>query len=579
MESSAIGMSTRSGWRGGVGWLGWAGFFGLVLLVARYWHSGQMGFYEDDYTLVTRAMASTWPEVSDFVGGLLLGFGGQGRPLQHSLIYLLSWIAGQFGGLPQAYWLGWAILTLNSVLAFALLRRLFPLAAALAGGLAFALYGADTTQAFLYHAFGLQQSLTYLLIALHLYLADRKVLPYIVIAGALLSYETTFPVFLAAPLLTSRRGKALAREFGRHAGILAVLFLAVFVLRLLAEEQRVAGLAITDILTLPTLHMLQGTVVSLGTYFYRPYQTLQAVDGEMAVVLAGSLLSLGAVFWLTSGTSLAVPAELLLAIRRRSVDAVGQPTRWLLRLAAGGVAMIALAYPLTFTVRAYAISGRDTRVHFAAVVGAAIVWAVGTDLLLGLAASPSRRRMLNAGLAGYFTLMVGFGFVVQRSYVRAWELQQSFWTDVVRLCPDLDDGTVILVGPDGLEDPRFIYANQWNLPRVLEQVFAFPLDWEIPPRVYRLAADWEASIVTQDGRFLLDASTVVAPRATYETVDPAQVIVLRSAGGRLERAPGELIVQGTPYQTRPVPDAIPAAFPPGFLYQELVGGGLAGLLP
>ena len=37
--------------------------------------------------------------------------------------------------------------------------------------------------------------------------------------------------------------------------------------------------------------------------------------------------------------------------------------------------MLILAYPLTFTVRAYAISGRDTRVHLGAVLGAALLWA------------------------------------------------------------------------------------------------------------------------------------------------------------------------------------------------------------
>ncbi len=544
---------------------------GLILFIARYWHSPRMGFYEDDYTLVTRAMASSWPEVRDFIWSLLSGFGGQGRPLQHTMVYLLSWLAGRLGGLPQAYWIGWGILTLNAILAFALFRRLFSPAAALAGGLAFALFGADTTQAFLYHSFGLQQSLTYLLIALHLYLSDRRVLSYVVILGSLLSYETAYPVFLAAPLLAWKRGMSLRRELGRHAAVLATLFLVTLAVRFVTGEQRVAGLGFQDVLTVPLLHMLEGPLVSLGTFIYRPLQTLQALDGEMAVVLLVSLASFSTAFLLMRSPDAPTVHELLDALQNRSAARLGEATRRWARLFGAGTLMVVLAYPLTFTIRAYAISGRDTRVHFAAVVGAAIVCACVAELALGLARTPMKRRVLSGILAVYFALMVGFGFVVQRSYVRAWELQRTFWAEVVRLCPDLTPGTVILVEPTGIEDPRFIYANQWNLPRVLDQIIAFPSGWDAPPRVYRLAPDWQANLVQADGSIRLDAATVVAPPSLYGSAESREVIFLESGGGSLRRIGHELVVNGTPVPIRGLPQGQPPAFTSGFLYALLVG--------
>jgi len=556
--------------RTGADWLGYP-ILVAALFVARYGHSASMGFYEDDYTLVTRAMASTWPEVREFVSQLLLSFGGQGRPLQHSLVYLLSWMAGRLGGLPQAYWIGWGILTLNASLAYGLLRRLFDPAAAFAGALAFALFGGDTTQAFLYHSFGLQQSLTYLLIALHLYLSDRRVLSYVFVLGSLLSYETAFPVFLAAPLLAQRRGKPLLRRIAGHAAILAAMFTAVLLLRLATGEQRVAGLGFPAIVTVPLLHMLQGTFVSLGTYLYRPLQVFQAFDPEMAAVLAVAFVGLAAGFWLVRPVASIPASELVAALRARSLQGLSDSTRRLLRLIGAGLLMVVLAYPLTFTIRAYAISGRDTRVHFAAVVGAAILWACLAELAYGLALTPMKRRLVSGILAAYFAVMVGFGFVVQRSYVQAWELQRGFWTEVVGLCPDLTSGTVILVDPSGLEDPRFIYANHWNLPRVLEQVLAFPSDWESPPRVFRLAPGWEAALVTEGGRFLLDASTVVAPPSLYGTVDSRQVIFLETTGGTLRRVGGEMIVDDAAFSIRELPQGPQPTFAPGFLYDDLVG--------
>ncbi|MCJ7707659.1 MAG: hypothetical protein MUO38_08595, partial [Anaerolineales bacterium] len=438
------------------------------------------------------------------------------------------------------------------------------------------LYGADATQAWITGTFGLQQSLTYLLIALHLYLSDRRVLSYVLVLGSLLSYETAFPVFLAAPLLARRRGRPLLRQITGHAVILAAMFTAVFLLRLATGEQRVAGLGFPAIVTVPLLHMLQGTVVSLGTYLYRPLQVFQAFDPETAAVLAVAFVGLAAGFWLVRPVASIPASELVAALRARSLQSLSDSTRRLLRLIGAGLLMVVLAYPLTFTIRAYAISGRDTRVHFAAVIGAALLWACLASLLYGLACTAGRRRLISGILAAYFAVLVGFGFVVQRSYVRAWELQRAFWTEVVRLCPDLEAGTVVLVDPSGLEDPRFIYANHWNLPRVLEQNFVFPAGWESPPRVYRLAPGWEANLVTEDGQFRLDGSTVVAPPSLYDTVDSRQVMFLETGEGELLRVGGELVVNGTAHPIRALSQGASTHFEAGFLYRYLLGNGAGG---
>ena len=131
-----------------------------------------------------------------------------------------------------------------------------------------------------------------------------------------------------------------------------------------------------------------------------------------------------------------------------------------------GLVLLILTYPLTFTTRPTAISGRETRVHLAAVVGAAMVAG-------GVAAGGLRwaRRRFPAWvgaavLAATLALLLGYGFQVQQDYVRAWELQRSFWRDLVPQIQDAGEGVVVMVDPAGLADTLQIGANTWNLPRV-----------------------------------------------------------------------------------------------------------------
>ncbi len=232
--------------------------------------------------------------------------------------------------------------------------------------------------------------------------------------------------------------------------------------------------------------------------------------------------------------------------------------------------MMVLAYPLTFTVRAYAISGRDTRVHAAGVIGAAFLLGAVMLLILWIADSYQRKRVAVLLLAVWLGLMAGFGFVIQRDYRLAWTYQQEFWSDLVQLVPDVEDGTVILVDPGGLTDTRHIGANYWNLPRVLEQLYVFPGDWDRPPRVYRLTENWKDGIITSDGVLALDASTVFAPPSTLGMADPANAILITTDDGKPNRvqAPigiGDQIIEFMTSSRMNEPQ-----FAHGFLYRYLI---------
>ena len=499
--------------------------------------------------MVVRAMAADWPEVREFLVGQFSQFAGQGRPLQHGLVFLFGYLSGRLGGLLPAYWLGYVIVATNCVLFYLLLRKLGDGLLALIGGLAYALFSADTTQAFLYHAFGLQPALTFLILASLAYLSKRRALAYVLSLGSLLSYETTYLVFLGIPLLEREWNRSWAKRLTLHAAIGLAILGVVTAIRATIGEERVLGLEAADLLQVSLLHMLQGPPVAVGSYLLRPIQAI--IDMDLGIGLV-SLISL-VVFWAglnwMSSFHRPDPTE-----RAR-----------LVRLLIAGLALVALAYPLTFTVRAYAISGRDTRVHLAAAVGAAIVLASAWRLALTISAEGRLRRVVPAGLSAMLALLVGFGVVVQKDYARAWELERRFWTSLVLFVPDMGEGTVILVDPAGLIDTRHIDANTWSLPLVLQYIYGFPSGWDPKPSVHRLLPDWRV-------RSLQNPLELKAVDYKWEyIVVPWNDAVLLSTSAGMAVGRIEEVELGEDHFSlaRPANPSAPV-FPRGLLYDELV---------
>jgi hypothetical protein len=100
--------------------LGVISFLAITQWVARYWHSGRFGWYEDDLTIIPRAVQMTNAELWAFVSNYIINFYGHARPLSDSLIYLLSHSGWKLGGMWGAYWIGYGIAVLNASLFYTL---------------------------------------------------------------------------------------------------------------------------------------------------------------------------------------------------------------------------------------------------------------------------------------------------------------------------------------------------------------------------------------------------------------------------------------------------------------------------
>jgi hypothetical protein len=542
-----------------------------LILVARYWNLEDFGLYEDDYTRIPIAIGMTGSEIWQFIKGVFLRFGEQGRPFHPSLIYFLSSLGGKIGGLTALYWIGYGIIVTNAILFYTLLKRYSHRSIALLSGLSFALFSADTTQAFLTHSLGVQPSLLFFLLACHFYLSGRRLLSYLLVLISLLCYETIFPVFLAIPLLKKMWNSKLAREILIHGAILSFMLIAVFIGRILTGEDRIAGLELPSAILTSVTHMFQGPIVSMGTYLYRPIQTLLSLDTANIAPMILFFPVFILIFSRLNLESLPDFRAIFTSIRRKEIPStLKDEFAELAKLIASGLIMLTLAYPLTFTVRAYAISGIATRVHFAAVVGASIAWGCISIIIL-LVTTAVRKRFIGTLInASIFTLLVGFGFIVQTDYRNSWEFQKALWTDVVQLAPDITDGTVILIDPQGLQYTRYIDANTWNLPRILNQIFVFPNSWEEPPRVYRLHPSWQPNIVTEEGLAHINHTTVSAPSDHFTVVHSTDVILLETTQGGISRRSDQLEINGIPYPFKDTSTGEDIQFDKGILYDYLI---------
>jgi len=516
-------------------------FIFIAVLIWRYFHLFDFGLYEDDFTRIPRAMSMSYGELWNTILRLFRILGGQGRPFHDVLIYLFAGTIGRWFGLWSLYLLGAFFFSVNIALLYELLMKVSSKSLAIIACLAFLLFPADTTQIYLTHSLGVQPALTAILLAYHLSLRGQHAWAYLAAFFSLFCYETIFLLFLAAPLMVRGIKRNSIRPFLRHLVIILALLVSAVLLRLWIGESRALSIDFQTIITTPFLHMVQGPFVSMGAYFLRPYQVLTGGRWDLVLIAIGSVFILAGLSWyFLRDLCRRKPAVLqdhdggtfnLGGIRIKLSSVQWHYFQYMLI----GSFLLLVAYPLTFTVRAYAITGRDTRVHLAAAFGAAILFASVVCFSLTVVRRSAFRYVTSSIVVLVLAMNGSFAYKIQLDYQRSWEEQQEFWSYLTRSCSDVDEGTILLLEPAASDEKRQISSNSWNLPRILEQLFQFPDSWQDLPRVYLLADSWYESILDSNGDFVLSGTTTLAPPSLYRTVDPGNVILLRDSGDSYER--------------------------------------------
>lgn len=552
---------------------------------------GEFGLYEDDYWRIPPAMEARWGELWTWLTNLVLNYGHtQGRPLHDGLIQLFAWIGAHLGGMLGMFVLAFVIVAANSILFLAVLRRAeLPEHVAIPAAFAFALFPADTTQAFLTHSFGIQPSLGFLLLGTYLYLSGRRKVAHVVAAGSLFCYETIYPLWLGIPLLEREWNGRWRRHAALHSGVFALVVSGAVLLRSVAGEERVHLLKSEAVRQRLMHNIVEGPVVALSSYWHKFREGIGSLNAEYWWVLA---VAAAAVFSALSVIELppwpgfrARASEAALrrkkkrgkkkpevqprGVRGRPRDPLAFISQAVqiraVRLVAASLVLLALAYPFTATVDARTTFGRGTRVHVAAAVGASLLIGLIWSALLRISARLKCALLAVLAATVYFIGLVGAGLEVQGEYARSWRVQQEAWTQIVRLAPDLTQDTVVLVERIGAAGLREIAPWSWATHMVVWRLYEFPADWSRWPQVIPIFRGWEAKL--RAGRPL---RSVVELPSYQKLPEKPEYILLRGRRGRLVRM--ETPIPGVrtlaPLKRRPADAEVP--FRRRVLYRYLI---------
>ena len=529
----------------------------LITWIAHFWYFNHLGLYEDDYAFIGNILTMDFSRFVDSVKNMNLAF-FQGRVVGFNILFFSAYFAGKLGGLPLIYISAYLLVLTNNILFYLFLQRLWnqPIFV-LTGTLAFTLFPADNTRAFLTHIHILP-AITFLLLAFLSYLNDKKIWSYLLITASFLSYETCFLLFITAPFLTKKPQSEIFKELIKHLFILGTIFLVVLILRKLTGDSRVGDLDIATAIFTPIRQIITGPFVCLGTFVYRPWQTLHNLRGELLIFVPLSLLML---LWL-----------FLQNYRFSGLDS-GENWPIIKQLSLLGISLLFLAYPLTFTVPATLISGRDSRVHAAAVVGASILGGILGYLIVYLANSYRQKNLAALLLATYFSLLIGFGIIVQQQNKLSWKYQQAFWADVIQLAPDLSDGQVILVDAPSLPWGSQLYPFAWSMPSVVGQLYQFPWQWKNVPKLYKLNPDWQLKIAA-NGEIALNNDNGLLffyyPWEPARQVKTSEIILLQEKDGKLVRTTTPIVAGAKKFSFKPLTNSTLDSFEKAYLYDYLI---------
>jgi hypothetical protein len=515
----------------------------LVVWVTHFFHARQFGLYEDDWSRIPYTAGIRWLQLWRLIwASTVTPDLSQGRPLHPAFIYIFSFLGFKSGSLTGLYAIALTIAIANSLLFHSFLLKVYrDTRFALLGALAFCVFPADTTQAFLTHALGVQTAICLLLIAFHFYLTGWKKISYFVILVMLFNYETPFLVFAVAPLLGPRPKWALTK----HWIAMACILLCSVAYRSTTGEDRVAHMGARQVF-LGTSNMLTGPLTCLAMYIYRPIEAAVKLRGADWLVTLLSITAFAAIFF-----ALYVSRRYFINFApsggfARTTEHSGDDERQF-RL---GLVMLLLAYPLTLTTVGISIAGLGTRVHTAAIFGGSTLCAWICSDFLSRVSNARRRYLRILCVACFYGLLLGFGLTVQHDYAIGWTEQREFWTDLLALCPPLDNGDVVLLDPKGLRDTRqllFLRKDVNGVPETrqirsldnvvlgLPALYDFPSTWTLRPQVFRLPPNWEKQIFVEGDMMRLltvEAPYFFDPRSRGP-VSPSHVIFVDTKDGLL----------------------------------------------
>jgi hypothetical protein len=458
-------------------------FLGLLVFISHYFQFSNFGLYEDDYAVTSNLgynLNDVWTAVVNSINNFQ-------RPVGFIVITLIPFISSKFGDLNLLHLTGFLIVWLNAYLVFYFIRLNFDERFAWLGAIFYVLFPALTIRGWLMHTTHMQPTITYLLCALILYTNHRKTLSYIVISLSLMTYELGILPFFTAPMFANPWNRHLIKKLAFHSLILFGMMAIIIFIRSTVQGDGDGDIKIllqnpVEIIQRVFFSMFIGPYTSIKSFFFGPTMILvDIIRGQFIITNALNLLLIIPLF-----ITLLWSFLYFFAVNKKNPQSFQNLyTTQEFKLTTLGFLTLFLSYSMAFThYPPKELFGTGTSIH----TGAAFAWALLAPGLLGLIYSKIKhvpiKRIFCVGLAIYLSILVLFHISIQSVYVKSAKMQTDFWNAVVKLCPDLSEGTVIFYDKNNLVEQDAITTFSWAISVTLEQIYKFPSEWKSPPRVF-----------------------------------------------------------------------------------------------
>ncbi|HAF95388.1 MAG: hypothetical protein A2X34_07160 [Elusimicrobia bacterium GWC2_51_8] len=536
-----------------------------VTFAAHFFWFTKFGLYEDDFVFVAVPANLDFSQILRLLKEIFAG-NPEGRVIGFMLPHVFSYVLYNISGIPAMYLLGLIIVTTNGFLLFQLMKKVFPSLLAVFVAFFFILSPLDTTKGFLTHIYQLQISISFLLIGFHLYLHKKYTISCITAACSLLTYETAFLPFFFAPALENiqwRERKYLLRQI-KHAIIFAFIVLAAVMWRQVTNEARIERLfeqlVLNDVVFKTLKSLFIGPVVAIYSYLHAISEAWANNKISALFILPSfAFFTLFFLFYSRKHTFQKISEPVNIKLETISIGTslkleVKIPLKAIIL---GGI-MLVFSYLLAAPGSYYppvALAGRGTSVHLPASISSAILMG-GIFYLLYLIFARYRLKIISILLISFFcSSYVGYGGIVQNDFVRSWGFQKDFWNQVVQLCPDMNDGTTIIIERKDLLETKYILSHSWADSLILEQLLSFPKTWHKPPRFAVIEKSLDKDIFIKDGKFYF--KFIFFGNKKNAELLQANTIYLQGKKGTYLRKTGGILIRDTVFGLKPTGDAAP----------------------
>jgi len=513
------------------------------------------GIYEDDYWYVVNPINLSTRELLSFLWNNITNIEfGQGRLIGMNLPLLMIHFFFKLGGLSAVYIAGMLLISLNAYILYIILRKNYGALLGILAAVIFLVFPADTTKPFLTHIYQLQLSLFFMLTGFYFLSKDKFLVAYIFAFCSLLTYENAFLPFVFAPfLLNLRWDRKLFRQGLVHLVICGVMIMAIFIFRKLAGEERVASLTLADIIKKTLASFLIGPATTLISFINAPIQAFIFMKESLNTMLVSFALIFVSFLLLFNRFVFSDKKEKL-HFNLKSLSGnieISEELRQFLQLFLISAVMLVSAYLFSFThYPPNFLQGRMTSVHFGAAIGAAVFMA---NLLYYLIYLLKQKKYIGFLLvSAFFSFLAGYSAHIQKDYINAWHNQQAFWAEIVKLCPDASENTLILIDMDDLDSTEFIETHTWPMPAVLEQIYQLPDTWAHPPKVipYRSWSDFQYDTDLRSFYYIPVYPFLFENRDTIY-LNNSKIIGIQETNNTMERRFDTIFIDHTPVILQP----------------------------